>query len=104
MVFRVCKKNMIFKIDKILRLVFSTGAPPAGAWSRHQVPAGGDQVPSMWGPGARREHQVSGPVENQRDYVMIELRYNVVSDKTITKTLFTLQTEVKTSIHFLFGV
>ena len=57
MVFRVCKKNMIFKIGNFLRLFFSTGAPPAGAWSRHLVPwsrgPGG-------GPGARRRGPGAG--------------------------------------------
>ena len=72
MVFRVGKKNMIFKIENFLRLVFCTLAPAAGTWSRHQVPWSRGPGARRRGPGARRGHQVPGPVENQCDSVMIE--------------------------------
>ena len=87
MVFRVCKKNMIFKIGKVLRLVFFTLAPGCG----HQVPAPGPLVPGTRssGPGDQvpaAEDLVLGPVT----IILITWRLS------LTTTLHVIKHQIRT--------
>ena len=96
MVFRVCKKNMVFKIGKVLRLVFFTLAPGCG----HQVPAPGPLVPGTRssGPGDQvpaAGDLVLGPVEDHLDYLEAEPHYNVACDQTPNKNCREVVTTVR---------